>query len=334
MNDSLRLRRADALIDGRIEALRSGRKSYERVATIRVQRAWKGARRGERIRVTYIVGEDHDFVPPLGSVQRLALSGQPSAPYRRSACQQAPSEAALKEYSANWVRLQDAVTAQPDSLVARRALADFLSLWSDNAGALHAYDGALRLDPRDPGLLTGRGLSLARLGRLKAADAAYGAALDEDPNNGRARLLRIESATRDLRNARSDYQESRRLAPRASNRAVFDVAYVPLKGADLRGLTLSALDLIGLKAPASDWSGSQIYGVGLSHAVLVNANLADANFVRSDLAGADLSGARAAGAWFDGVNLSGARARGLEAPKGQFALAALPGADFAGANLA
>lgn len=78
-------------------------------------------------------------------------------------------------------QLGDTVTDQPDSLAARRALADFLSLWSDDAGALRAYDGALRLAPRDPCLLTGRGLSVARLGRLAAADAAYGAALDAHP---------------------------------------------------------------------------------------------------------------------------------------------------------
>ena len=79
-----------------------------------------------------------------------------------------------------------------------------------------------------------------------------------------------------------------------------------LRGADLRGASLSHIDLRGASLSHIDLRGADLWSANLSYANLSYANLSDANLNRADLNGADLRGVNLSGADLSYADLSGA----------------------------
>jgi hypothetical protein len=103
----------------------------------------------------------------------------------------------------------------------------------------------------------------------------------------------------------------------------FDLADKQLQGADLRGLNLSAIDLMRANLDDADLTGAQIREANLSHASLQ----------RADLSGADLSYADLDYARLDGANLSGAKLVYTRCEHASFQGANLQRTDLQGADL-
>ena len=106
-----------------------------------------------------------------------------------------------------------------------------------------------------------------------------------------------------------------------------------LRGASLRGASLSDADLRGANLCDADLSGADLSDANLSDADLSGANLSDANLRGADLSDADLRDASLRGANLNYANLRGASLRGANLRDANLCDANLSDADLCDANL-
>jgi uncharacterized protein YjbI with pentapeptide repeats len=204
---------------------------------------------------------------------------------------------------------------RPTTTGLRRALLALFLCWS--AGAL-AADPPSRVEDK-------RGEALMNEGRHDEAEDAFARALDIEPNNGRALLLRAEN-------------ERRAAGAGAQPRAVVDLAGVPLEEQDLAGLDLTGLEIVDAHAPRSLWAGARLRAMAFTRAQLNGADLSGARILDSDLDGAILDDANLEGAALDASRFVRARAprlvaRGASLQRVRATAADFAEADFTGADL-
>ena len=160
-----------------------------------------------------------------------------------------------------------------------------------------------------------RGEALMNEGRFAEAQAAFGRALAQEPNDGRALLLGAETARR----AESMHPEQR---------TVVDLIGVPLEEQDLSGLSLSGLEIVDAHAPRSHWSKARLASIAFARAQLNGADFAGAQISASNLDGIVLDDAQFTGASIQDASLVRARAPRLKARGATFARVRAIAADF------
>lgn len=316
------------LAEGRIEAIRKLAKTSRCVASLRVSRASKGVRADERVEFSFeragtSCSSEDGF--KVGRVAELSLWGT-GAPYRLETCIDRPIEAAVTAYREGWEQRKADAERRPDDKDAQLKLADYLSAWGDNAGALRIYDILANRSSDDCYVQASRALNLMLLERREDAEHALAKAFAVNKGCVRARVLGIVLSHRADR-ARVGVDQRWNLRSRHA------FWHDDLTGADFRAFPFNQMELIGLRAPRSNWSGAVLYHASLDGASLPAADLTDVNFKWTGLSAVDLSGAKAPRAFFWYSTLGGLKAPGLVAPMASFNRATMTGADLTGADL-
>ena len=148
------------------------------------------AARMAQARVLVALGDGAGAQAELVRVRQLGGSiGKTRAPMAQALLLQGDADAALRELRAGDIPAEDAALAE-------RVEGEASAAKGDMAAAAAAFDGALRLAPRDPATWIAAGRFRLAIGDQAGAIGAADGAVAIDPNNARALTLRGE-LTRD-----------------------------------------------------------------------------------------------------------------------------------------
>ena len=324
------IRDATLIGDYVVERLRPTKYPWTKIATARMTRAVKGAKEGDRIKISF--GDSTscgEYIPQRGtSIRQDTLLLGKDGIYFRGPCFRVRSPEALEAFTRERARVEAAAAAEPNDLEAQIALISNYNFWNEPKLALAALKVIAKRFPGERRLDLERATAFTALSEIAAARKAAGDTYLDPRLRGRYMLLILTTVGREAASG------GRGLISEARKRIHLSFGRIQITGSDVSHTVLRKIHLSRpVEAAGSDWTGSQLNDVGLDRAEFARARLVDVRFEKVDLNGADLSEVDATGSVFVHARLSGADLHGMRAKKASFLESTFRRADLSGADV-